>query len=211
LGAQEGSSRTEVQTLTAGFFTANPLFFYNAGLRGIAADEELSTSEQARLFVKTSMASADALIGCWANKDVWNAWRPQTAIREAATDGNPLTEPDEDWLSLFATPGYPDEPSGYNCYTGGFWQSVRFFFGTDKYSFSLTSPGVPANANVPPGNPVGVRGSTKDFKRFTEVIDGTIDGRILNGFHFRTADVQGAWLGKKVAQWVDKNYFEPVD
>jgi hypothetical protein len=31
------------------------------------------------------------------------------------------------------------------------------------------------------------------------------------GIHFRTPDEQGAWLGKKVAQWVAKNYFEPVD
>ena len=30
------------------------------------------------------------------------------------------------------------------------------------------------------------------------------------GIHFRAADVQGAWLGKKVAAWVDKHYFQPV-
>ena len=71
------------------------------------------------------------------------------------------------------------------------------------------SPGVAANPAA--GNPVGVPGSTKSFKRFTDVIHGTIDGRILNGYHFRTADVQGAWLGKKVAQWIDKRYFAPVD
>jgi hypothetical protein len=35
-------------------------------------------------------------------------------------------------------------------------------------------------------------------------------GRILTGFHFRTADVAGAWIGKKAAQWLDKHYFEPV-
>jgi len=209
LGAQSGSSRTDAQTLMAGFYTANPLFFYNTGLRGIATDEGLSTSEQARLFVKTGMGGADALISCWANKKIWDAWRPQTAIREAANDGNPLTSPDADWLSLFATPGYPDEPSGYNCYTGGFWQSARYFFGTDKYSFSLTSPGVPANPAA--GNPVGVPGSTRSYGRFTDVIDDTINGRILNGFHFRTADVHGAWIGKKTAQWIDKHYFGPAD
>jgi hypothetical protein len=211
LGAQSGSSRTEAQTLMAGFYTANPLLFYNTGLRVIATDQGLSTSEQARLFVKTSMAGADALISCWNNKKLWYAWRPQTAIREAANDGNPLTSPDPNWLSLFATPGYPDEPSGYNCYTGGFWQSARFFFGTDKFAFSLTSPGVPANAAVPPGNPVGVPGSTRTYAHFTDVIDDTINGRILNGFHFRTADVHGAWIGKKTAQWIEKHYFGPVD
>ena len=92
------------------------------------------------------MSSADALISCFNNKDHWSFWRPQTAIREAATDGNPATSADAGWLSLFATPGYPDEPSGYNCYTAGVWQSARAFFGTDKMSFSLTSPGVAANA-----------------------------------------------------------------
>ncbi len=209
LGAQSGSSRTDAQTMSAGFFTANPIPFFNQGLRAIATAEGLSTSEQARLFVKASMGSADALIGCWANKAIWNAWRPQTAIREAATDGNRRTSPDPGWSSLFATPGYPDEPSGYNCYTAGFWQSVRYFFGTDKIGFSLTSPGVAANPAA--GNPVGVPGSTKSFRRFTDVIDGAIDGRILNGYHFRMADVQGAWLGKKVARWIDKRYFAPVD
>ena len=209
LGAQSGSSRTEAQTLMAGFYTANPLFFYNAGLRTIATNEGLSTSDQARLFAKTSFAGADALISCWNNKRLWSTWRPQTAIREAANDGNPLTEPDPNWLSLFASPGYPDEPSGYNCYTGGFWQSARYFFGTDKYAFSLQSPGVPANAGA--GNPIGVPGSIRTYDRFTDVIRDTINGRILNGFHFRTADEHGAWIGKKTAQWVDKHYFEPVD
>ena len=209
LGAQVGSSRNAEQTLMAGFYTANPLLFYNAGLRTIASREGLSTAEQARLFAKVSFAGADALISCWANKKVWHAWRPQTAIREAANDGNPLTEPDPAWKSLFASPGYPDEPSGYNCYTGGYWNSVRFFFGTDTYEFSLSSPGVPENAAA--GNPIGVPGSIRTYGRFTDVVRDTIDGRILNGYHFRTADEHGAWIGKKTAQWIDKHFFGPVD
>ncbi len=209
LGAQSGSSRTPAQTLLAGFASANPLVFFNRGLREIAVARGLSTTAQALLFVKTSMASADALIGCYANKRFALTWRPQTAIREALNDGNPLTSPDADWLSLFATPGYPDMPSGYNCYTAGFWHSVRLFFGTDRMTFSLTSPGVAANPVA--GNPVGVPGSTRNYTRFTGVIRDTIEGRILNGYHFRSADVQGAWLGKKVAQYLDGHYFQPVD
>jgi hypothetical protein len=209
LGAQSGSSRTPAQTLLAGFATANPLLFMNKGLREIATAKGLSTTQQALLFVKASMASADALIGCWANKRSTLTWRPQTAIHEALNDGNPLTSPDRDWLSLFATPGYPDMPSGYNCYTSGFWHSVRLHFGTDRMTFSLTSPGVPANALA--GNPVGVPGSTRNYTRFTGVIRDTIEGRILNGYHFRTTDVQAAWLGKKVAQYLNSHYFLPVD
>src|SRR5262245_10181246 len=209
LGAQANSSRNEAQRLLAGFITANPLVFMNKGLRDISIAKNLTTAQQALLFAKTSMASTDALISCWNNKRLHLAWRPQTAIREAANDGNPATTADPGWLSLFATPGYPDNPSGYNCYTAGFWYSARLFFGTDKYSFSLTSPGVPANAAV--GNPIGIEGSTRNYTRFTGVIDDAIEGRILNGFHFRSADVQGAWIGKKAAQWLDKHYFAPVD
>ena len=209
LGGQAGSSRTAAQTSLAGFVGANPLLFFSKGLRDMPAVKALSTADQALLFVKTSMAGADGLIGCWNDKRHHLVWRPQTAIVRAAEDGNPLTSPDLHWKSLFATPGYPDHPSGYNCYAGGFWHSVRLFFGTDKVSFSLTSPGVPANPAA--GNPVGVAGSTRHYTRFTDVIDDTIDGRIYTGFHFRTPDVQGAWIGKKVAQWVDKHYFGPVD
>jgi hypothetical protein len=209
LGAQSGSSRTAAQTLMAGFYTANPVVYYNTGLRAIATAKGLTTAQQALLFAKTSMASADALISCFNNKALYTSWRPQTAIHEAANDGNPATSPDPNWMSLFATPGYPDIASGYNCYTAGFWYSARLYFGTDKYAFQLTSPGVPANPAV--GNPIGVPGSTRSYTRFTDVIDDTINGRILNGFHFRSADVQGAWIGKKAAQWLDKNFFAPVD
>jgi len=209
LGAQEGSSRTAAQTRLAGFVGANPILFFNKGLRDMPAVQGLSTVDQARLLVMTSMAGADALIGCWNDKRHYGVWRPQTAIREALSDGNPATSPDGDWLSLFATPGYPDHPSGYNCYSGGFWYSARLFFGTDKMAFSLTSPGVPVNLLA--GNPVGVPGSTRNYTRFTGVIRDTIEGRILTGFHFRTPDVQGAWIGKKVAQYLAKHYFEPVD
>ncbi len=207
-GAQTGSTRTAAETSLAGFVSANPIPYMNKGLRDIAVARGLSTVDQARLFVKTSMASADALIGCFNDKDFWSVWRPQTAIRLAADDGNPATSPDAGWLSLFASPGYPDHPSGYNCYTAGVWHSARLFFGTDKVSFQLTSPGVPANAAV--GNPVGVPGSIRSYHRFTGVIRDTINGRILNGYHFRTPDVQGAWIGKKAAQWLDKHYFAPV-
>jgi hypothetical protein len=37
------------------------------------------------------------------------------------------------------------------------------------------------------------------------------DARVWSGIHFRTADEQGAVLGKKVARHLRKNYFRPLD
>jgi hypothetical protein len=199
LGANN-SVRTIEQTKLAGFVSANLFSAFNKTLREIAVANGLSTTEQAMLFVRSSMSAADALIGCWDNKEHWLYWRPQTAIRLADQDGNPDTAADSNWTAQFQNPGYPDNPSGFNCFAAGWFYAARQFFGTDRMSFQITSPGT---SPLP--------GSTRSYTRFTGVIDDGIEGRILIGFHFRSADVQGAWLGKKVAQWVDKHYFAPVD
>jgi len=37
-----------------------------------------------------------------------------------------------------------------------------------------------------------------------------VQARVLAGIHFRTADTQGAVLGNKVAHYLKKHYFQPV-
>jgi hypothetical protein len=202
LGAQTGSSRTDAQTQLAGWASGNPFVFMNRSMREIALARGLSTGDQARLFAQTSMSTADALIGCWDSKDHWNFWRPQTAIREALFDGNPGTSPVDGWLSLIPPPGYPEWPSGFNCFTGAMMHSAKAFFGTEKVSFQTNS--------VSP-TPVNPTLYTRNYTRFTDVIDDAIDGRVYNGLHFRTADVLAAKLGSQVAGWVDRHFFGPVD
>ena len=201
LGSNDPSTRTDEQNRLASFVSFNLFSAFNRTLREIAVANGLSTAEQAMLFVRTSMSAADALIGCWDNKEHWLQWRPQTAIRLADQDGNPDTVADPNWTAQFQNPGYPDNPSGFNCFAAGWFYAARQYFGTDMQSFSITSAGT-----APLPQPV-----TRTYTRFTGVIKDGIEGRILIGYHFRSSDEQGAWLGKKVAQWVDKHYFEPVD
>ncbi len=193
LGAQTGSSRSVAQEALANFAVANPFPFVNKAFREIATAKGLSTAQQARLFAMTSFSSADALISCWNNKNVYLSWRPQTAINLGDTDGNPATVGDPNWKSLFPTAPYPDNPSGYNCFAAGMMHAGRAFFKTDFVSFSLTGAGL-----------------TRTYHRFSDYVRDAIDGRILIGFHFRHADVNGAWIGKKTAQWVAKHEFEPI-
>jgi hypothetical protein len=190
LGAQTGSSRTADQTALANWIVVNPFGPQNAAFRSIATTNGLSTAEQARLFAMTTVSSADALIDCFNQKGFYHFWRPQTAIQEAANDGNPDTTADPSWLSLFPTPGYPDMPSGYNCYTASQMNAARAFFGTDDMAFSVT-------------NSAG----TRSYTQFTGYVHDAIEGRILIGFHFRSADESGAWIGQKVAHWVTTHEF----
>ena len=183
------TERTAEQTAMAMFFVANPVEMFNRTFRSIATREGLTLAEQARMFAMLNVAGADAAIACWDDKEFWHFWRPITAIRE--DDGDPKTTGAPDWASLGASPPYPDHPSGYNCQSGAFMHTAKSFFGRDL-PVDLTAGSV-----------------TREYDRFTDVIDDTIDARLYLGIHFRSADVDGAWIGKRTANWVHGHHFGP--
>ena len=196
LGSATSTSRTAAQTAVALFYTENPLVLWNRTFRVIAQDRSLSVVDSARLFAMLGVAGADAVIGCWDDKAHWSFWRPVTAIRLGDTDGNRATDPQSDWTPLGPTPPYPDHPSGYNCHTGAVVHTAKRFFGTDRVSFTVHS------------NATNV---DRSYARFSDAARDTIDARVFLGIHFRSPDVQGARLGMKVAGWVDKHHFQPVE
>ena len=197
LGRATGSTRTEAQTSLAYWSVAHPLTMIYPAMRQVAASTGLTITEQARFHAMTSMSGADSLINCWAEKAHWNFWRPTTAIQLADTDGNDATDADATWTALVGVPPYPDEPSGANCVYSGVMNGAKAFFGSDAAEFDITSTGTGAAGT----------GSTRHYSRFTDVVADMIEARMLNGLHFRRADVNGAMLGRNVAEFVDANFF----
>ena len=197
LGAATNSARNAQQEAIAQFFTNNvsPVELFNRTFRNISASEGLSVVEEARLFGMANLATADSLINCWSDKNHFSFWRPITAIHEGDNDGNRFTVGDPNWAPLQATPPYPDHASGYNCVSGAMMHSGRAFFGTNDMSFDVTRPNVPSVGAV-----------TRHYEQFTAVIDDTIDARVFQGIHFRSADVQGARIGRDVARWLSTNF-----
>ncbi len=198
LGAKTGSARTPEQEALAQFYNLNPVELFYRTFRTIAADRQLTLVEQARLFAMLGTANADSLITCWADKGHWNFWRPSTAIQQGEADGNPQTVGDPAWEPLLPNPPYPDHSSGFNCIVAGFMHAAKAFFGTDEVAFSVVS-NAPGAANV-----------TRTYARFTDVILDGIDVRVYHGVHFRAADVQGAQIGRDVAEWIATRYFQPL-
>ena len=96
--------------------------------------------------------------------------------------------------------GFPDHPAGHTCVSGATVYALKAFFGTDKMQFTAVSNKC-SPAPCPP----------RSFDRFSEALKEIIDARVWGGIHFRTADVQGAVLGKKVAHHLRKHYFQPLD
>jgi hypothetical protein len=210
LGSLTSTTRTADQTAAAIFWQDNGIAIWNRVYRSLALGKGLDIVDSARLFAMTNLAGADASIGCWNDKAYYSFWRPITAIREAANDGNPATAADPSWVPLFdptvpvsgaplVTPGFPDHPSGHACISSAVVNTLKEFFGTDKVSFTAIS-----NKCMPAPCP------GRTFDRFSLALKEVIDARVWSGIHFRTADVQGAVLGKKVEHYMEKNFFEPV-
>jgi hypothetical protein len=207
LGSLTSTTRTADETDAAIFWQDQAFALWNRVFRALVASEQLDIVDSARLFAMENLAAADAAIGCWNDKYYWQFWRPITAIREADTDGNPATEADPTWLPLFdpatlvcnlpalVTPPFPDHPSGHSCTSSAIVHTLQNFFGTDKIAFSAFS-----NKSC----------TTRSFDRFSDALKEIIDARVWGGIHFRTADTQGAVLGKKVVHYMEKHYFQPV-
>jgi hypothetical protein len=82
--------------------------------------------------------------------------------------------------------------------TGAMMHAAKAFFGRDRMRFDVVRI-VAGEANV-----------TRSYGRLTDVVDDTIEARVLQGIHFRSADEQGAKIGQNVADWLNSNFFRPV-
>jgi hypothetical protein len=197
LGRLDSTTRTAEQTATARFWADGSIPQWNRALQRIATDHELTLARAARMFALGSVAGADAAIGCFDAKYHYAWWRPVHAIARADTDGNPLTAPEAGWEPLLRpTPNHPEYLSGHACYAGALTTSLAAFFGSDRVSWNLNST---------------TSGETRHYRRFSDALDEVIDARVWGGIHFRSSDVEGAELGRRVAGWVIARHFERDD
>jgi hypothetical protein len=121
-----------------------------------------------------------------------------TAIALAATDDNPATDVVAGWAPLRPTPPYPDYPSGHACFTGSVSGTLDNLFGPGPldrpYTMKSYVNGVPDRSYTT-----------------TDALDTeTINARIWNGFHFRTAMTHGNTLGHTVADTI-ANHLRALD
>lgn len=195
MGALNSSERTPEETTLGRFFLAPGVPQVAGGLRELAIERGLSLKDNARLFAQIYVAQADATIAGWDSKYHYGFWRPITAIRAGDTDGNPNTDADPTWTPLATTPNHPEYLSAHLFVDGAYSETLRLFFGTKKLNVTLSST---------------TTGTSMMFTNTDDIPKAVTDARIFAGFHYRTSCVRGAVLGKKVAKYVSKNYFQPV-
>lgn len=204
MGSISSATRTADQTIYAWFWNASTVsYLWNHVAdvlieQGDRDDEEDNSGhlrgqghnsllENARLLALLDLAMADAGIACWEAKYHYVFWRPVTAIPLADTDGNPATSPDPLWMPLFATPNFPEYPSGHSTVSSAAAVVLANFFG-EKSHFTVDNDLM-----------IGV---SRSFSSFSQALDEVKNARVFAGIHFRSACDDGQATGIQVGNWV---------
>src|SRR5215831_3635158 len=197
LGRATNSTRTPEQTDLAVFFSENGMQQWNRAWRRISVAQGLSLADNARFFAMLTTAGADSEIACYDSKYFYNFWRPVTAIRAGDNDGNPQTEPDTDWIGVVITPNHPEYPAAHGCFSGTSAETLEYFFGTDKFDFTLDS------------TIAGLTNPVRRYESFSQALQDVLDARVYGGMHFRNSTQKGALIGKQVSHFATTHFFRP--
>ncbi len=189
LGGSVSNERNAAQLEMARFHTEPPGAFWARNLARLARGTVL---ENARLLAAVWVTHADASIGCFESKYVYDAWRPQSAIPLADTDGDPDTAADATWTPVVPTPNHPEYPAAHACVGGALAETLRQIYGTTRVAVTFDSK---------------VTNTTRNFATLDAMVRDLQLARIYGGMHFRTATVDGAELGRRTSAWTMSRNF----
>jgi hypothetical protein len=187
LGSVNSTTRTADQT-EAAFFWANDVdgtykppgqLFEHTQV--VAADQGVPVEAKVKLFAQVALAMADASILAWDRKYLGSVdlWRPETGIRQAATDNNPNTTADPNWQPLSVnrqgvrfSPNFPAFVSGHATFAYTWATVMKHWFGRDDVAFTGGTDDPQA------------RGVTRDFASFSAAADENAHSRLWLGVHW---------------------------
>lgn len=205
-GARVGSTRNAEEEKISMFWSDNrPSFLWNTFVRKVIETKKLDAWKTARLFALMHVCMAESISSQLNGGYHFYFWRPETAIRNAATDGNENTDGDINWLPAltetptFVTPAVPGYPNGYAAYGGTTAEILRLFFGSDQTSIDLTSTST--NPAVPNPKP------SFHYTSFSQAARDNSLSMIYSGWDFRNSVLKGEEMGRQIAAYVFTHAF----
>jgi hypothetical protein len=185
------------------FAVSSPSFVLSMATRQIAAARRTSLSENARALALIHMGISDALVASFMNKYHYNRWRPETGIRNGASDGNDKTEGNPAFTTFIPTPCFPSYPSNHASGTNGGLEAMRRLFGAAGYDITITN-------SVPALGSLAATVITKHYTQLNEIADDVDDARVYGGIHWRYDQDAGNVLGRAIGAEVVKTRLRPV-
>jgi hypothetical protein len=205
MGSIDSKRRMPDQTETALFWMESSPLRWNRIARSVAGD--LDAWQAARLFGLLNAAQADGYIANWDSKyDVYNRWRPETAIQNGDDDTNRRTDGDPDWRPLRTNGATPEYDSGHSIEGAASAEVMRRILGKDRLTFTICSYTMELNdQECGQANEV-----TRTYHRLTEASVENGESRILLGWHFRNAVEVGRERGTMIGATTVRELLRPT-
>ena len=195
LGGKDSKERTPMQTLIARYRQA---FDIAPSVRRATDMPGRTQVENARLLTLYQMANDDATQAMVVAKQHYDYWRPITAIRNGAEDGNPATVPDPAWVPLIATPNFQEYPCGHCTLAGSIAEVMEHASGWRP------GQGVRVGSLM---NPTSVVQMLPDWKTWAQQVS---DSRMYGGVHYRFSNEAGEEIGRRAARAVLEKVARPL-
>jgi membrane-associated phospholipid phosphatase len=197
LGIANSATATADQTLIGRFWNGAIQNYWNEIAQTAVQAHHLTTAQSARVFALLNLTLADEVIAFYDAKYTYTFWRPVTAIRAAATDGNPDTAADPNWLPQTGNTGTdPSYPGAHAAISAGGAFVLRALFGNQPFHLNVTSE--------------VLSGVVRSFDNFAAAGQEASLSRIYAGQHFRSDENAGENLGRAVADFVIDNFLTRV-
>ncbi len=187
IGHVASATRTAEQSEIAKFWYEDSPLGWNRIANQVVRQAGLDPWDAARAFALLHFAMADGFIAGFADKYEHRFWRPETAIRAAANDGNPQTEADPAWQPFLITPPVPDYASTHTVLGWAAAEVLTSLFG-DEMPYGMTSLTLP--------------GTTRSYRGFSAAAEENGMSRLYAGIHFRLAITQGRRQGRSIGRTV---------
>jgi hypothetical protein len=172
---------TPQQTAIGLYYRDNPGFgggHYLSIMKQVLQKENCKLDSCALAYAKVGIALVDGGIGCWTAKYTYNLVRPITYIRNVLGFAT--------WNALFATPNFPEYPSGHSTAGGAIAETLTGLFG-DNYQFTNHSYDYLGMA-------------PRTYSSFYQMAQEIGDSRVYGGIHYRVACAEGNKQGRKIAE-----------
>jgi hypothetical protein len=187
VGQDSSTTRTADETTQAKFWAAPIWNYWNQIADDAVLAHHTDLVRSSRLFADLDLSFADSAIAFYEAKYHYDLWRPITAIRDAAADGNPATIADPNWTPLATTPADPSYPGAHSVISADGATILSAFFGNHD-DIAVTSPLLP--------------GVIRHFNDYADVATEAGLSRIFAGVHTRLDHDAGLGLGRHVADFV---------
>ncbi|MEU5880443.1 vanadium-dependent haloperoxidase [Spirillospora sp. NPDC047279] len=162
----------------------------------VSARRSVPLAAKARLFALLGAALSDVSIPTVRTKYVHRHWRPETAIQQADTDGNPHTEKDPNWKARAGSPGStPEYVSGHSSFSATAATVLAGFFCADRIGFTHVTDSAPVD-------PATGRPMERTFTGFSDAAADAGRSRVVGGAHFEFSNQSGLAMGRNVGSEV---------